>query len=579
MRLSLRTVLLLVASALLVLHARRFSFVSDDAFITFRYAQNLVEHGSPVFNLGERVEGYSNFLWMMVLAAGMKIGLDPVPLSQWLGIAAAVLVLWRAASMSAWIGGRPSLIDVVAPFCLALSPAFACWSSGGLETQWFTLFVTLGWASYLCDCACRSRERGLAGDPHRGEASTATGREPRGRWTRLSPACGIWFALASLTRPEGLLLFAAVMLHRFLNGVLVHRSQSLLQDWRCCAGFFSLFVPFLAWRWSYYGHPLPNTFYVKGEGALWSQGFASVRSWLVDHWILAAGVLALFPPWVRRSGGWVGNLGQEMSASASHGGTVSASIAKSSVAGSPDQRSNLSWRIDGSRRAAVLLVFLAGVLCLHVARVGGDFMALHRFLVPILPALALCTGMGAGAWMERWGRSGARWVAPACLLVVLGLCYAIHADRIDRRALEVRHDPSLRIDSIGLIRRYAESWSDVGRWLKDNSAAGTSIAVEAAGAIPYYSGLPAVDILGLNDEWIAHHVESSATRPGHSKRAPPEYLLERKVDRLIFHPALGPEPPPPRPDPAYWRAHGYLWKTVPLSAQPPLHFGFWERVK
>ena len=44
-------------------------FLTDDAFISFRYARNLLEGNGLVFNPGERVEGYSNFLWVLELAA------------------------------------------------------------------------------------------------------------------------------------------------------------------------------------------------------------------------------------------------------------------------------------------------------------------------------------------------------------------------------------------------------------------------------------------------------------------------------------------------------------------------------
>lgn len=44
-------------------------FLTDDAFISFRYARNLVEGHGLVYDLGEYVEGYSNFLWVLELAA------------------------------------------------------------------------------------------------------------------------------------------------------------------------------------------------------------------------------------------------------------------------------------------------------------------------------------------------------------------------------------------------------------------------------------------------------------------------------------------------------------------------------
>ena len=44
-------------------------WLTDDAFISFRYARNLLEGHGLVFNPGERVEGYTNFLWVLELAA------------------------------------------------------------------------------------------------------------------------------------------------------------------------------------------------------------------------------------------------------------------------------------------------------------------------------------------------------------------------------------------------------------------------------------------------------------------------------------------------------------------------------
>ncbi len=48
-------------------------FLCDDAFISFRYVRNLLEGHGLVFNPGEHVEGYSNFLWVLELAGDMGI--------------------------------------------------------------------------------------------------------------------------------------------------------------------------------------------------------------------------------------------------------------------------------------------------------------------------------------------------------------------------------------------------------------------------------------------------------------------------------------------------------------------------
>ncbi|MEM7586832.1 MAG: hypothetical protein AAF560_25810, partial [Acidobacteriota bacterium] len=66
------------------------------------------------------------------------------------------------------------------------------------------------------------------------------------------------------------------------------------------------------------------------------------------------------------------------------------------------------------------------------------------------------------------------------------------------------------------------------------------IATTAAGAIPYYSQLPIVDMLGLNDRWVARHGVVMGSRPGHTRRADFDYLLERRVNLVIGHPRVEP---------------------------------------
>jgi len=57
----------------------------DDAYITLRYSRNLMLGNGPVFNMGEHVEGYSNFIWMVVLALLGKLGIS-MPIAMKLGV-------------------------------------------------------------------------------------------------------------------------------------------------------------------------------------------------------------------------------------------------------------------------------------------------------------------------------------------------------------------------------------------------------------------------------------------------------------------------------------------------------------
>jgi hypothetical protein len=170
------------AAALLVGHALVFDFVCDDAFISFRYADNLVRHGELVWNLGEKVEGYTNFLWTMVMAGVLALGLDPVPWSKMLGITCSlgtIAVVVRFGLRSCGGRGGASPWDTLPGWMLAAAPAYACWSTGGLETALFTLLATLAFTGYLRERADRARR----------------------------PLSGVCFALAAMTRPEGVLLF------------------------------------------------------------------------------------------------------------------------------------------------------------------------------------------------------------------------------------------------------------------------------------------------------------------------------------------------------------------------------------
>src|SRR5262245_63366246 len=85
---------LVIALAALAAQVVALDYVVDDAFISMRYARNLVDGHGLVYNLdGERVEGYTNLLWTLLLAAAMACRLDPVLVAKVLGLAAGAAVL------------------------------------------------------------------------------------------------------------------------------------------------------------------------------------------------------------------------------------------------------------------------------------------------------------------------------------------------------------------------------------------------------------------------------------------------------------------------------------------------------
>src|SRR5262245_52039452 len=103
-----RWLLLACAAIVLVIHSLAYNFVTDDAYISFVYSRNLAEHGQLVFNLGDPVEGYSNFLWTVVLGALMVVGVPPEWSSRVLGTACAVVTLYLVVAVVERALGRRS---------------------------------------------------------------------------------------------------------------------------------------------------------------------------------------------------------------------------------------------------------------------------------------------------------------------------------------------------------------------------------------------------------------------------------------------------------------------------------------
>jgi arabinofuranosyltransferase len=210
-------------------------WLADDAFISFRYARNWVDGEGLVFNPGERVEGYTNFLWTALLAGAYLLGAD---------IPATAIVLCLACHVGALIlitrlarglapPGRPVLVSLAA-VAFAASYLAASFATGGLETMFTTLLV-LG-----------ALDRAHAGRPL---------------------AAGALGIAATMTHPDHAIFYVA------LGGVLLFRRAPLRELLRYAAPFVLVYVPYFLWRWSYYGLLMPNTYYAKSGGeSYFSQG-------------------------------------------------------------------------------------------------------------------------------------------------------------------------------------------------------------------------------------------------------------------------------------------------------------------
>lgn len=252
-------------------------YQNDDAFITFRYSRFLATGRGPYFNIGEQVEGYTNFLLMVILAPVFRLGGESaVPLvAKSIGVGCGVgslLLTWtltrRLFRGHPTLAGSGSVLGVGAAALVAASPAYALNSTSGLETTMFGFLLMLGVAASL-----RAEEQN--------------------RWC----GAGVAFAAMVLTRPEGSLLFAcswlglaaALLLRNDAEAVLRRPGlRRLLLDGSIVTG---VFAAQLAFRMAVYdGEWLPNTYYAKSGGFWKIDAWNYIRPGIIDPFLGVIGV-------------------------------------------------------------------------------------------------------------------------------------------------------------------------------------------------------------------------------------------------------------------------------------------------
>jgi hypothetical protein len=285
----------------------------------------------------------------------------------------------------------------------------------------------------------------------------------------------------------------------------------------------------LAWRWSYYGYPLPNTYYVKSSGDT-----ALLRARGVGYVTLAATELGF--------------------------GLVAAIAAGLLCAGL--RRVEPAWP---ARRA---LAWVGRLLCpayvLYVIAVGGDFLDLYRFFVPVLPLALVLAASAAADWLGRFARGSIGLVLVAALLIA----HSRHQQALLLRARQLKEPARSEhsIEPLGWTREYALRWAALGRWIALQAHSDDWMAVGAAGAMPYYAGIRNLDTFGLCDAWVAHHAPIVGDRPGHQRFAPTWYILSKKPAFLLIGNDRSSDTPLPLRNDARWTGRGYVWVEARIDA-------------
>ncbi|MBN2475356.1 MAG: hypothetical protein JXB62_12160 [Pirellulales bacterium] len=429
-------------------------FLADDALISLRYAQRLLQGHGLSWTDGRPVEGYSNLLWVLLAALTGRMGLDLVVGLRVLGFASASLLVGaivyghRAATL------RQAMPMVFATAAVVLAGPTAVWVVGGLESV--LVAGLLAWAVVLCYPIFQQENA---------EARHAV-------------RASVFLALLCITRPDGA-LFAAAVVVALLLARGIRRATFRLGLWLVLLPTV-FYLGQLAFRLAYYGQWIPNTALVK---------FAPSSTHLARGVVYVAGGLLSLSPLSLVTGLFGGCL--------------------------------LWQRSDGASRAkALLLIVPATAWSLYIASVGGDTFPGWRHIVPLIPLMALLLAQGTEQLLQQRGRS------VVLVSAVLAVALTLYAYR-------QFHDGRNRL---ALSERWEWDGQVVGQMLRRGfGSARPLVAATACGCLPYWSELPALDMLGLNDYYLPRH---SPEGFGHGtlshELGDGQYVWDRQPDLLIF---------------------------------------------
>ena len=154
----------------------------------------------------------------------------------------------------------------------------------------------------------------------------------------------------------------------------------------------------------------------------------------------------------------------------------------------------------------------------------------------------------------------------ACLFIAHGHSELAMAQRANQIAESSR--AALHLEPLGWTRAYARRWQGIGKWLSRVRAPQDSTAVGAAGALPFFSELPNLDLFGLNDLEIARHGRIIGNRPGHQRFAAMDYVFAQKPTFVFMNPEATPLRPGRLRYDRYWTSRGYV--PIEIRVDPEL---------
>lgn len=396
----------------------------EDAAMIMRYAQHLAGGHGIVWNIGEApVDGATDFLFMVASAALIKLGFTVGQAVRGIGFVSHLLTVL----LIYWTNRRVHNGNIPFSFLSGLYLAAGSglsYVSAYFGTPFFALAAASTWTLGLLLM-----------------------REQNPRWW-LSLAFALSGLVTGLIRPEGVIL-ASLMLLAVVVMRGLKNSVSIIVIFG--AVFLILGGVYFIWRWDYFGYPLPNPFYKKGEGG-WSWNTFEIS--MLNTLRLSLPVAFAFILGFRSK--------ETMKTTLVY---LIPILGFAAAFGLVSNEMNFGARFQ---YATVPLALMSWIPLVRGFRLEAlNQVSVRERSVYIVALIGLSAGLVYYSWFQT------------CFM-------ALHQQRCDA---PYERDGRL----------------EMARMLADFRGKGYVMAVTEAGLLPYYSGWDAVDTWGLNDQHIAHN--------------------------------------------------------------------------
>jgi hypothetical protein len=471
-----RGFVLTLTLGLSLLHQLLFATVTEDALVSFRYAQNIADGNGPVFNPGERVEGYTNFLWLVLIALPRAaFGADVQTAAVVFGVVAALgCVLLSYLLVNRIVAGadaepRPA-IGVAAAVLTASAGGLAVYGPSGSEVPLFVLLL-------LAVCYSLAARRPVV--------------------------AGVLVAFAVMTSPEGLVV--AVLGGLWLVGAALKKKHSWWAPVGYALGALVFLIPRLAWRATFYQHYIPAPLAAKLGGPLGSQlatGWPYLSGFALAHQgFLLLGLVAGVALLLRRTEPAFRGFRVAEPPARGEAPVVTARFSGVRVA-EPPARGEAPVVTAVEARALIWLLFAtAAGLAAAAVLIGGDPDPAWRLLAPVPPLIAVAAVSAYGVLtVDVEAKPSPRpraWPAATRLVPVTACGLAGIAVLVSVFSPEM-------LDRVRDWRAHGTELTEIGGWLGRYLPPGSVVSAAAPGALAARGGqLLIVDVLGRTDDHIA----------------------------------------------------------------------------